>query len=141
MKVAPFLYGSSLLKKKNSTRLGQLRKSLGQLRQSIAPPFWSLVGCFSRRSTSLSFSTRSVSFVGVRNSDISVRVWLFAGIRGRLPAARNYSVLPVGIFCTSFYPFKSKMLLIVLCRILVQVVSTLFWLTLFLGGLAITCGV
>jgi len=38
---------------------------------------------------------------------------------GVFPAAHNYSVLPVGILCASFYPFKSKMLLIVLNRVLV----------------------
>jgi len=47
--------------------------------------------------------------------------------------ARNSSVLPVGILCISFYPFKLKILLIVLSRVLVEAVSTLFWLALFLG--------
>jgi len=38
---------------------------------------------------------------------------------GVFPAARNDGILTVGIFCTSFYPFKSEMLLIVLGRVLV----------------------
>ena len=38
---------------------------------------------------------------------------------GVFPAARNSGVLPVGILCISIYPFKSKMLLIVLSRVLV----------------------
>ena len=38
---------------------------------------------------------------------------------GVFPTARNYRVLPVGILSTSFHPFKSEMLLIALCRMLV----------------------
>ena len=35
---------------------------------------------------------------------------------GVFPAAGNDDILTVGIFCTSFYPFKSEMLLVVLGR-------------------------
>jgi len=38
---------------------------------------------------------------------------------GVFPVARNDGILTVGIFCTSFHPFKSEMLLIVLGRVLV----------------------
>jgi len=38
---------------------------------------------------------------------------------GVFSAARNYSVLLVGILCASFYPFKPKILLTVLSRVLV----------------------
>jgi len=38
---------------------------------------------------------------------------------GIFPAARNDGILTVGIFCTSFYPYKSEMLPIVLGRVLV----------------------
>ena len=47
----------------------------------------------------------------------------------------------MGIFSTSFYPFKSEMLLIALGRVLVQMVSIILWVTLVLGVTYNTCGV
>jgi len=58
-------------------------------------------------------------FVGVRNRDLVFASSCSPEFEGVFPAARNYRVLPVGILCASFYLSKSRMLLIVLSRVLV----------------------
>jgi len=60
-------------------------------------------------------------FDGARNGvvcDLGIRVKLFAGIRGRFSRGSLLLIIVRGNIVYWFYPFKSKMLLIVLCWML-----------------------